>query len=158
MRTLRHIPSTELSILHTLLLSSLQLSRLSSRHQHLCLKKWRKSRSIPHPLAWHFLHDSLPLNCPRCRFGKGLQRKSNSHWRIQFVQAASAMDETSPRLEEDWKKGLQREASWQVSDVLGPRWTQSSRSTLLAQVWVIHMSLFAQMRYLQTHPFGKSHR
>ncbi|XP_010838216.1 PREDICTED: peroxisome proliferator-activated receptor gamma coactivator 1-alpha isoform X1 [Bison bison bison] len=61
----------------------------------------------------------LPLNCPRCCFGKGLQRKSNSHWRIQFVQAASAMDETSPRLEEDWKKGLQREASWQCAALVG---------------------------------------
>ncbi|XP_020956097.1 peroxisome proliferator-activated receptor gamma coactivator 1-alpha isoform X1 [Sus scrofa] len=61
----------------------------------------------------------LPLNCPRCRFGKGSQRKSDSHWRIQFVQAASAMDETSPRLEEDWKKGLQREASWQCAALVG---------------------------------------
>ncbi|XP_073093877.1 peroxisome proliferator-activated receptor gamma coactivator 1-alpha isoform X5 [Manis javanica] len=29
------------------------------------------------------------------------------------------MDETSPRLEEDWKKGLQREASWQCAALVG---------------------------------------
>ncbi|XP_064438013.1 peroxisome proliferator-activated receptor gamma coactivator 1-alpha [Mirounga angustirostris] len=29
------------------------------------------------------------------------------------------MDETSPRLEEDWKKGLQREASWQCTALVG---------------------------------------
>ena len=58
------------------------------------------------------------------------------------------MDETSPRLEEDWKKGLQREASWQVSDVLSSRQLQITLSSLSAQVWVIHISLFAQMHCL----------
>lgn len=51
---------------------------------------------------------------------KGLQREYNSQWPIEFVQATSAMDETSTRenkdLEANWIKGLRREASWQVSD------------------------------------------
>lgn len=74
----------------------------------------------PLPVVWHFLHDSLSPNCTCCCLGKGLQRECNSQWPIEFVQAPSAMDETSTRenkdLEENWIKGLRREASWQVSD------------------------------------------
>lgn len=74
----------------------------------------------PPPVVWHFLHDSLSPNCTCCCLGKGLQRECNSQWPIEFVQAPSAMDETSTRenkdLEENWIKGLRREASWQVSD------------------------------------------
>lgn len=52
--------------------------------------------------------------------GHSSQRARISLWPIEFARAPSAMDETSTRenkdLEENWIKGLRREASWQVSD------------------------------------------
>lgn len=77
--------------------------------------------SIPHPLAWHFVHDSLSQSRPHYGSGKSLQGKKETTAVNPVCPATSAMDDTSSALEEYWRKGFQKEVNWQVSDVLNLR-------------------------------------